>query len=118
MTTRSAPPPGPPWDLPVREAPLAFVDLEMTGLDPVRDRVVEVCIERWRGDVREDALETLVRPPSRAGGNAHVHGIDEAALAAAPAFDKIADDVTALLAGAIFVAHAAGVGHDVSDARR
>ncbi len=101
------PPPGPPWDLPVNEAPLAFVDLEMTGLDPTRDHVVEVCIERWRGDVRESSIESLVRPPARAGGNAHVHGIDEAAVAAAPAFEEIADDVSRVLDGAIFVAHAA-----------
>jgi DNA polymerase-3 subunit epsilon len=101
------PPPGPPWDLPVPEAPLAFVDLEMTGLDPTIDHVVEVCIERWRGDEKEDALESLVRPPSRAGGNAHVHGIDEAAVAAAPTFDEIADEILRILNGAIFVAHAA-----------
>jgi DNA polymerase-3 subunit epsilon len=68
---------------------------------------VEVCVERWRGDKREDAIESLVRPPSRAGGNAHVHGIDEAALSAAPAFEEIADDVLRILNGAIFVAHAA-----------
>ena len=101
------PPPGPPWDLPVREAPLAFVDLEMTGLDPTRDHVVEVCIERWRGDVRESAIESLVRPPARAGGNAHVHGIDEAALDSAPPFEALADDVARILDGAVFVAHAA-----------
>lgn len=101
------PPPGPPWDLPVHEAPLAFVDLEMTGLDPACDHVVEVCVERWRGDTREAAIESLVRPPARAGGNAHVHGIDEAALESAPPFEALADDVARILDGAIFVAHAA-----------
>jgi len=101
------PPPGPPWDLPVGEAPLAFVDLEMTGLDPARDHVVEVCVERWVGGVRHGAVESLVRPPARAGGNAHVHGIDAAALDSAPAFDALADEIARLLAGAIFVAHAA-----------
>ena len=107
MRVGEGPPPGPPWDLPVSEAPLAFVDLEMTGLDPTKDHVVEVCIERWRGDKKEDAIESLVRPPARAGGNAHVHGIDEASLAAAPTFDQIADDILRILDGAIFVAHAA-----------
>ncbi len=105
--TMDAPPPGPPWDLPVPEAPLAFVDLEMTGLDATRDHVVEVCIERWRGGVCEGKLESLVRPPARAGGNAHVHGIDEAAVAAAPEWSALADEIERLLAGAIFVAHAA-----------
>jgi DNA polymerase-3 subunit epsilon len=105
--SKGEPPQGPPWDLPVDEAPLAFVDLEMTGLDPARDHVIEVCIERWRGSVCEGRLESLVSPPARAGGNAHVHGIDEAALATAPKFDAVASEVQRLLSGAIFVAHAA-----------
>jgi DNA polymerase-3 subunit epsilon len=102
-----APPPGSPWDDPVTTAPLAFVDLEMTGLDPLKDHVVEICIERWVGETRVARLTSLVMPPSRVGGASHVHGLDEAALAGAPAFGALAADVHALLAGAIFVAHAA-----------
>ena len=29
----AVPPPGPPWDQPIEQAALAFLDLEMTGLD-------------------------------------------------------------------------------------
>jgi DNA polymerase-3 subunit epsilon len=103
----TAPPPGPPWDLALDQAPLAFVDLEMTGLDVARDRVVEVCIERWVGDKKEAELTTLVRPSDRIGGAAHVHGLDEAALADAPPFGAIADGVRRLLSGSVPVAHAA-----------
>lgn len=106
-TSKGTPPEGPPWDLPLAEAPLAFVDLEMTGLDPARDRVVEVCIERVRGGVVEDRLHTLVRPEAGETGNVHVHGIDEAALAGAPTWTEIAGHVEKLLAGAVFVAHGA-----------
>jgi DNA polymerase-3 subunit epsilon len=102
-----APLPGSPWDDPVAEAALAFVDLEMTGLDPVNDHVVEICIERWVGDARVAALSTLVMPPSRVGGASHVHGLDEAALRGAPAFGTLTAEVHALLDGAVFVAHAA-----------
>jgi len=49
----------------------------------------------------------LVDPADRAGGNAHVHGIDVAALAGAPAFPLLADRVLELLDGAVLVAHAA-----------
>ena len=70
------PPPGPPWDLPVGEAPFAFVDLEMTGLDVERDRIVEICIERWVGGAKRDGVASLVRPDVRMGGAAHVHGLD------------------------------------------
>jgi DNA polymerase III subunit epsilon len=101
------PPAGPPWDVPLHEAPLAFVDLEMTGLDAARDRVVEVCIERVVGGERQSLLSTLVDPGERVGGAAHVHGLDAAALAGQPRFDSIAADVVKALDGAILVAHAA-----------
>jgi DNA polymerase-3 subunit epsilon len=103
----TAPPAGPPWDLPIAEAPLAFVDLEMTGLDAVNDRVVEVCIERVVGGERQKLLTTLVDPGERVGGAAHVHGLDANALAGAPRFEAIAGEVLATLEGAILVAHAA-----------
>ena len=125
MTT-PPPPPGAPWDLPLTEAPLAFVDLEMTGLDAAKDRVVEVCIERVRGGAVEARLYTLVRPetiaraevapiasagaPDAASdpvGNAHVHGIFAEALRDAPTFVEIAPKVAALFEGAILVAHGA-----------
>ncbi len=102
-----APPPGPPWDLPVAEAPLAFVDLEMTGLDATRDRVVEVCIDRVVGGRSVGGISTLVDPGERVGGAAHVHGLDAAALAGSPRFESVADDILAALDGAILVAHAA-----------
>ena len=108
---RSAPPPGPPWDLPLEEAPFAFVDLEMTGLDPVKDRVIEICVERVRGGVVEQRLNTLVRPenllPADAVGNTHVHGIEAEALRDAPSFADLAAQVAALFDGAILVAHGA-----------
>ncbi len=124
--TTPPPPPGAPWDLPLADAPLAFVDLEMTGLDPVKDRVVEVCIERVRGGVVEARLYTLVRPENIAKadltvvsssdapdaakdpvGNAHVHGIFAEALVDAPTFVEVSAKVAALFEGAILVAHGA-----------
>jgi DNA polymerase-3 subunit epsilon len=91
----------------VSSAPFAFVDLEMTGLDPAQDRVVEVCIERWVGAERVAALSTLVLPDTRVGGAAHVHGLDAQALVGAPPFSEIAPRVSEVLEGAVLVAHAA-----------
>jgi DNA polymerase-3 subunit epsilon len=79
----------------------------MTGLDPERDRVVEVCIERVRGGTIEDRLHTLVRPEAGETGNVHVHGIDAATLAGAPTWAELAEHVEKLLTGAVFVAHGA-----------
>jgi DNA polymerase-3 subunit epsilon len=103
----SEPPPGSPWDDPLGEAPLCFVDLEMTGLRPEEDRVVEVCCERVRGERVEASLTSLVRPPDGAFGNAHIHGIEPGDLASAPSFAELAPRIEAALDGAIVVAHAA-----------
>lgn len=104
---REPPPAGAPWDSPLDEAPLAFVDLEMTGLDVERDHVVEVCIERVVGGEVVRKLSSLVRPPARAGGSAEIHGLDAAALETAPPFEAVAAEVRELLSGAVFVAHGA-----------
>ena len=106
---RPPPPPGPPWDLPIAEAPLAFVDLEMTGLDAALDRVVEICVERVVGGECVAAVSTLIAPSesARVGGAAHVHGIDAVALQGAPPFSAVADELLRVLDGALFVAHAA-----------
>jgi DNA polymerase III subunit epsilon len=97
MTSSLPPPAGPPWDLPLAEAPLAFVDLEMTGLDVANDRVVEICIERVVGGQRVAMLSTLLDPGERVGGASHVHGIDAAQVAGAPRFEAVAGDVLATL---------------------
>jgi DNA polymerase-3 subunit epsilon len=89
------------------QAPFAFVDLEMTGLDVARDRVVEICVERVVGGECVAFVCTLVNPGERVGGCAHVHGIDAAQLTEAPGFPSIGADVLALLQGAVLVAHAA-----------
>ncbi len=101
------PPPGPPWDEPIERAAFAFLDLEMTGLDVEKDHIVEVCIRRVVGDRIVGELDTLVRPLDRAGGAAHVHGLDAEVLASAPSFAEVAPRILELLDGAIPVAHAA-----------
>ncbi len=101
------PPAGPPWDEPVDRAAFAFLDLEMTGLDVDKDHIVEVCIRRVVGDQIVGELDTLVRPLDRAGGAAHVHGLDAEVLAGAPSFAEVAPRILELLDGAIPVAHAA-----------
>jgi len=99
------PPAGPPWDTPLAEAPLAFVDLEMTGLDPAKDRVIEIAIDRVRGGVLEDRLVTLIGPEDGAFGNGHIHGIEASELAGAPPFAEVALRALALLDGAVPIAH-------------
>jgi DNA polymerase-3 subunit epsilon len=102
----SAPPEGSPWDLPIDEAPLAFVDLEMTGLDPSADRVIQLCIERVVGGRLESRLSSFVRPePARAIGDKH--GVEPEEIVDAPTFASLAPNVERLLGGAVLIAHAA-----------
>lgn len=93
-------------DLPIGEAPIAVLDLEMTGLDPLQDEICEVGVVRMRGGVIEQRFESLVRPavPMSLGAR-EVHGIRDVDLAVAPTFDQVLDEVEGLLAGAVLVAH-------------
>jgi DNA polymerase-3 subunit epsilon len=106
---RGATPPaaGPPWDLPLGEAPLVFLDLEMTGLRPATDRVIEICAERVRGGVVEATLTSLVRPDCGTSGNVQIHGIEPADLESAPLFSDLVEKIEHILDGAVVVAHAA-----------
>ncbi len=104
------PPPGAPWDLPVRDTPWVFIDCEMTGIDPARDAVIEVAARRMRGEVEEGSLDTLVRAevPSAPAAQA-AHGIDHALLGDAPAFIEVLPALEALLDGAVPVLHGAAL---------
>ena len=105
LLSHPPPPAGPPWDLPLAEAPLAFIDLEMTGLDPKKDRVVEICIERVVGAEVVDRLHSLVRPDGGEWGNVHIHGIES--VENAPTWAELDPRITELLTGAVLVAHGA-----------
>lgn len=96
----------PGWDAPVGEAPLAFFDFEMTGLDPERDRIVEVGIVRVESGQIVDDLDSLIDPgvPVQPEAAA-IHHIDPLAIRVAPRFERIAPRLRALFAGAIPVGH-------------
>ena len=106
------------------EAPLVFVDLEMTGLDPKLDRVIEVALTRRRGPVVEASFTSLVNPGPEATFKTDVHGLGlatklpaafhklvhhlgPAAVAAASRFAEVAQRIEEIAAGAVFVAHGA-----------
>ena len=77
---------------------IAYLDLEGTGTDPYRDRIVEICM--LSDDGRE--LYTRVNPgmPIPKAATA-VHGITDEDVAAAPVFAQIAGEVQAFVDGAV-----------------
>lgn len=89
---------------PVRRG-FAVVDVETSGLDPTRHRVIEVAVTQLSpSGVVEREWSTLLRP--RGGtGPVHVHGITGADLRGAPRFAEVAPTLRHLLEGRILVAH-------------
>lgn len=98
---------GSPWDAPMAEAPIALIDLEMTGLDPAVDRVIEIAVVRKQGATIVDSLESLVDPGPDVTFKTNVHGLEPAALVGAPTFAQLADRIESICEGAVIVAHGA-----------
>ncbi|MEI7054604.1 exonuclease domain-containing protein [Nocardioides sp. CCNWLW239] len=85
----------------------AVLDVETTGLDPYRDRVIQVAIRQIAADGTEESeWETLVNPGAGVDpGPVEVHGLTSADLAGAPFFRDVAATIAQRLAGRVFVAH-------------
>src|SRR5215510_9685493 len=71
--------------------PLAFIDLETTGTNLARDRIVEIAVLKIMPDGNKHEKETLVNPqmPIPAGVSA-IHGVTDEDVKDAPTFDQIA----------------------------
>lgn len=83
----------------------AVIDVETTGLDPERERIVEIAIVRADEHGRPiDHWVARLNPgiPMRA---THVHGITDADVAGAPRFADLAVTIGTALQGAVVVAH-------------
>lgn len=84
---------------------LAFIDLETTGGNPVRDRVTEIGIVEIDSD-RVDTWSTLVNPERAIPPFIEqLTGISNAMVAGAPTFAELADALAERLAGRLFIAH-------------
>ncbi len=89
-----------------RDTTFAFIDVETTGLNPQRDRVVEVACVIARGGRRLDTLTSLVDPecPIPATASA-VHHLTDESVRGAPTIRALAPWLTAFVADAVIVAH-------------
>lgn len=81
--------------------PLVFFDLETTGVDPARDRIVELCILRVEPDGSRQSRTRRINPgrpiPPEATA---VHGITDDDVRDEPRFDQVARGLLELLDGA------------------
>jgi DNA polymerase-3 subunit epsilon len=91
----------------IEECAFAVVDVETTGMRAAgSDRVTDVAVVVLQGARRELVFQSLVNPgvpiPPRI---AMLTGITEDLVRHAPSFEAVADQVIAVLAGRVFVAH-------------
>ncbi len=84
----------------------AVVDLETTGGDPAQGhRIIELAIVEIRDGIIARDYRTLVNPGRGIpAGVTKLTGITDEAVAAAPFFDEVAEQVTDRLQGRVFVA--------------
>lgn len=83
----------------------AVVDVETTGLDPQRNRIIDVGIVLLNSEgVVEGEWQSLVNPgvPVEA---TFVHGLSDADVTEAPSFTALLPQIIELLAGRAIVAH-------------
>jgi len=85
------------------ERPLVFFDLETTGVDPARDRIVEIALLRLEPDGSRVSRTRRINPerPIPAEATA-IHGITDEDVRDEPPFRRIARGLFELLEGADF----------------
>lgn len=83
------------------DRPLAFFDLETTGTDVGRDRIVQIAIIRVEPNGQRRTFETLVNPECPIPPEATaIHGISDADVREQPTFAQIRQEVEEYLTGA------------------
>lgn len=105
------PPPSP--STPLADLPLLAIDVETTGLDPRRDRVLSVGLIPVDGNriVLGGAESMLLRPPGGeddddgVGQSATLHGLTDDAVAAGVDVGTFLDRIFTALAGRVLLAH-------------
>src|SRR5262245_17980957 len=80
--------------------PLVGLDLETTGVDPLRDRIVEICLLKFLPDGSRDRFLARVDPglPIPPAATA-IHGITDSDVVGLPGFAAIAEQVLAFVDG-------------------
>jgi DNA polymerase-3 subunit epsilon len=91
----------------LHEAPVAFLDVETTGLRPdLGDRMVEIAIVRAQGPNEVARFVSLVNPQRRLNPEVtRINGISPSMVADAPVFADVLDQLQPLIEDVVLVCH-------------
>lgn len=82
------------------DRPLVVLDVESTGLEPDKDRIVQIGLVRFLCDRTRQERERLINPGVPIPAEAtEIHGISNEDVADAPTFHEISKSLLELLAG-------------------
>ena len=98
----------PPGDMPLQEVPMAALDVETTGLNPLQDGIVSIGIVPMTMTTIQSSLSRywVVHPDvDLTPESVTIHSITHAQIETAPDLDVILDEVLQALAGRIIIVH-------------
>lgn len=102
---RASAPSATPPPAPSGTARFAVIDVETTGLDPERERILELAILRADEQGRPIDQWVMRFHPGGPVRATHIHGITDADVAGAPRFADLAVQIGTALQGLVLVAH-------------
>jgi DNA polymerase III subunit epsilon len=89
---------------------IVIFDCETTGIDPTRDQIIELCVQRGLEPAPNTVRTWRIRPAVEIHPNAQaVHGIAMAELEGCPSFGQVADQIAEVFATADII-----VGYNVA----
>jgi len=89
-------------------SPLAFVDIETTGMSARKGKIIEIGIHRVENSKLVSSFETLINPGVALDPFiTELTGITDGDLIGAPGFKQAAPELVEIMEGCIFAAHSA-----------
>src|SRR5690606_9881498 len=98
----------PAGDSPLHQVPMAALDVETTGLDPLQDGIVSIGIVPMTMTNIQSSMSRywVVRPPVELTPESVTsHAITHAQIETAPTVETVLDEVLQAMAGRIIVVH-------------
>ncbi|MBX7067183.1 MAG: DUF3820 family protein [Parachlamydiales bacterium] len=97
----------------IRQDIFVCIDCESTGLDPDKDRIIEIAVARFTFDQILQSFETLVDPECEIPQiSQDIHKISSDMLQGKPKIAQVLPDLLKMIDGHVIVGH--GIGFDIS----